>query len=490
MEINDIVNCWLLSREQDGRFAKHFQVAGYVLNATVGTEVVQTQRGITIVGFCVDSHGEIALDEIPEYLSVSDLSSFIARLVRMAGSYVIFRETAEGLQVFGDATHFMSVFYGSNSYDERCCAAYEFLVAEALKLPRRTEADEIIRNDYDIHRILVGDLTVYESVFCLLPNHYLDFSRQASRRYFPRVGLKKVRSRAEAESIIDATLQMAKVIMREYGSRYDLLFPLTSGYDSRLIVAIACSVLPVEKIECYTSLLAHLDEKSPDVSIPRQIVAGVGLRHHEIRYMAAPEEQKEFLKRTLGDSRQWDGDYEWTMKKLFPGKAAFNGQLVGQIGKSSVGNNIPEWMATSNFLLTKQRNTSSFARTEMYEWFKVTRPAAHGYSMFDLWGWEFRCGRWNANSISSCAANGLMRINCFNCTEMLAEWCRIPRAWRFRKFVHVGMLKRLDGRFLKYPFNPHEKWSGKVKSNPIAFWLGSWGKYWLAGLRLSRNKNV
>ena len=157
-------------------------------NASVQKALCE-QIEVVIIGDCVDVTGVVASSKIAEHLSVFSIDSFEMAIENLCGVYVIFRHENGYIRVYGDAMHMMSVYYGIGDKQGIVASCEALIVDDPSKVSE--VAKKVLAGAYESGLYLAGDMTMYDNVKALLPNHVLDVSRGLTNRYFPREKLHK-----------------------------------------------------------------------------------------------------------------------------------------------------------------------------------------------------------------------------------------------------------------------------------------------------------
>lgn len=451
---------------------------------------------VGILGFCIDADTGAGRDECAKRLLVADDGEFHRRLVRLSGCYVVLRQVpGGGLRIYGDATHTMPVYYAKSRDGHVVAGAYEKAVAEIVGAGESRLFRAMYGGEYATDSVSAGDVTLYEGVRCLLPNHFLDMRTGAPARYFPFETLEPVTTDAEVDAIVDRTIARAKTVFKAIAARYGVAVPLTAGYDSRTVAAIARSALAEmgpeassNRLKFYTFRLKGMAGDEFDIKVSREIASRLGLDYSLYLAEEPDEGLCDHLMRFLGDTRKWDGTFEAVYRRELGGRCKLNGSLADQIGKASIGYDLPDWTASSLYLMTKHRNVSWRTYPLIRKWRREAAHGARGYAIYDLWSWELCLGRWSSDAFSLTSAAGIREINVFNCTAVLADWCRLSRKARTAKVLHMRILGKLAPEMLGFPFNPNKRTLDFLRGIRPVLWLGAWIKFWRArfGKRVNR----
>jgi len=457
----------------DGRFANHLTVGARCLNygADVACQSMTCEhRAVHVVGLCVDGRGEIRREELARHLAATSrtLQDLLDQADRLAGMFVILFALADEVYILTDATASLQVNYWTG--DERTCVAWnDRLVADWLGLVQSERARQVRASAYAPIAPLPNDMTDFDGVRVLLPNHYLCVGTKSSVRYFP-CRRHSIATQGMA-SVGDRTIDICRHIIGQYAADVKLLCALTSGWDSRLVLALLLQVPQAKaNLKCYTSVKASFTAETADVRIPRLIADQMRLDYTAIRHVQAPDAYKVALQRLIGDVRANPADFAYTCQSAFPRRGIVNGHLVGNIGKSCIGNALPEALATASFFMTRLHCHAEAARTEVHAWMDGAAAAGSGISLYDLFEWESICGRWISDLYLAQTSAGLLPLNIFNCRELLLLWLRVPRQDRARSWIHRRVFEVIAPDLLAIPFNPDEGLVRRLSEHPLLYY--------------------
>ncbi len=475
----------MLCRERAEPLSKAFHFCGYMLSYSANTDCSNFSSGqvsVAIIGLCVDSHGEIERSAIPEYLAKkmkdggggeAGVLNAIEHCDRLAGSYLILFGDSSGVFALTDAISSVQ----ANYYEvEGCVASSENLVAQKYGLPISKRNREI-RQASSFSEAMPYDVTLYDHIRTLLPNHYLKVDSGSAVRFFPSVA--RIKPDATLDKVVETSIGLVDNIVREYLKHEDCICPLTAGWDSRVVLAFMRRNRSA--ITCYTAIHDSLGEGSDDIKIPRQITADLGIAYRVIPPARAPQEWVNFVRDYVGPFHsRFMIDSAFQFRKSFKGRAVVNGQIIDQIGKSKTGINLPDFFASDGFLRCRLHNYSRLASSEIKRWRKAI-PASW-VSRFDLFAWESRLGRWSSQNNTVCAALSMRSLNIFNCREIILLWLSVSRSKRAKLMLHKAILGKVDPILLKYPVNPSNR-VAFLKKSRLLFFLGTYIKYYFGAIR-------
>ena len=441
-------------------------------NRTQVLHACRNGREAAVIGYCIDAHGEISREDIPVALCACEtLDTAWQFCDRLAGKYIVYYADGPKVYLWGDATCSIPLNYGKNG-ERICISPFDRMTADCIGV-QPDERLARLRQSADASQAMPYDWTPYREVKCLLPNQVLDVTGMQSIR-MPHVCLERV---MDSKGIVRRTILLSDVIMKAYEEDFDLICPLTSGYDSRAVLAIARRTIP--DIPCFTIKFDGMDENAADVAIPEQICREMGLPYQEIVPIAPEDALIEEISRHAGlcnaKDRISEGIAYCTANQE---RARLHGDIIGQIGKSSVMNSVPDGLIGPRFLQCKIHNTDVLAREGMRAHIREIRQSGNGGDLCDLFAWESRCGRWAGQEEALYALCGMNSLSIFNCREMILLWLQIPRRQRKQSLFHKWLIAACDARLVEYPFNPDARMNAAKAYWPV-FYVATFAKQWM-----------
>lgn len=482
---DDAVFTYAVAPEPAARFSRHTPVMNGALTVshTSKTDVLTAGDGvreIAVIGLCVDAHGEAAREDIPALCLERpghDILSVYRFCDRFAGKYVILYRNGEGVYLFGDASGSVQINY-SIGEDGLCAASIDRLAAE-YRGYGVSEYSLKIRKGANLFQALPNDITMYDGVKALLPNHYLDVSRGQAVRvpHLPAPGFPDGAGGEEAlrAYVEAASLPLIRHTVRAFQKYYELVCPLTAGSDSRAVLSF---LLDGGRPECYTFHHKDFTGETAELRIPAEICRDLHLPYTAVKDLQAPEAYVKAVFEAAGDYHApGTVDLAYTYLSAFSGKAMVNGDIIGQVGKSSKGKDIPCAFARAPFFASKIHNKSPLARRELERYIQEIRASGDWPFVFDLYATEIMNGRWSAQTHMLYSLCSISLLNIFNCRELIGQWMDIPRARRTRGLIHQAVLEETRPELLRYPVNPGEKHS-LLRKHWLTYYLASHVKFY------------
>lgn len=469
--LDEAVYTFILGDAPHPGLTKRYDLWDGVLSLSQSTDYQAAQadeRTVAIIGLCVDSHAQWTRDSVAQNLldNTGSFDELLKVADRLAGRFALLYSEGAKKYALSDATSMLNIFYAK---DCLCLASAEQLIADVLGLKVSPRSMRIRRASMDPAAAMPNDLTMFgEAMGFLLPNHYLSLPNRAVR-YFPN------REAIEDISVEDAVNRVAPLLVniaREYSKYTQLMCALTAGYDSRIVYAYTKEAYP--EVPCFT----YKRKEAADYEIPNEIQKARGFEYHQIEEPPVPSEYEQALRERAG---QWitAGSIKsaYAFDARFHGKSHLGGAIIDQIGRTSRGRGLPEFFARPSFFACLLRNFDADARRETIKWAKAARHVAGGFSLFDLFAWESRCGRWATQTGTIHALASVAYLNIFNCREIILAMASVPRKDRVKKRFHEALIKRVDPGLFEFPFNPHSVRESRLKNRGSYFLLAVYGGY-------------
>ncbi|WP_022864767.1 hypothetical protein [Varibaculum cambriense] len=464
-----------LTSSPDPDFSRHQPISDKaILNYTPNTSVLtgadeKNGTEVFIVGLCIDSRAQLTREEIPNYLAnispEKTVEKIYAAAGRFAGKYIVIVKINDRLWLWGDASCTLATYYATDRNS----------LAVAVTKPL-VERQVVALTDERWNKLSAGvpsgqpypaDSTAAKNIRMLLPNHLLDLqTMRAIRQPWPYKPHQN-----NAEEIIEDTFITAQNIFKEYSHHYDLVCPLTAGYDSRLNMAIGKTVNP--ELPCFTFRHEGFSADTPDLLRPQHLCAQYRLSHKVIQDLEMPLEERKILRSLAGeDATDYAFSLAYTYRQSFGSSAWLNGNIIDQVGKSVTGNAIPTRLAGPRFIRARLYNSSNTSLQILKNYLNGIPQSMRKYT-FDLVALENDCCRWGVQSDIAYGLAGVNMLNIFNCRDLIASWSGIPRKMRITKVIHTGVLARIDKQLLTIPFTPETTAKRMVRTHWPLFYVAS-----------------
>lgn len=445
-------------------------------NATTVDSFEKADRQLVIIGKYVDVFSGDSLSLAKKIIeATNDIDGIIDCEKKLGGKYVIFYRESDNVYCLGDATGSMPVYYTWVN-NEFCCSSKIEWIREWYSL-ECTESHLNIRQAGDISQALPYDITVYKGVRQLLPNHYIDAHKEMVKRF---VNYRERPNEISPDTAAKETLPLIENLLRYFLSCYTIYCPITSGRDSRVVLAFMKTCCPYD-FQCYTIKHDGMDASSQELQIPHQLTAIAKEPYSVINDQIVPETLKESIDNVLGKGMYSHRTLQigHTIQTQYGDGAIVNGDSIGQVGKCSLHRDIPERLAGPHYFRCKLHNYSKESIVLLKKWMDEIDASGENVNLFDLFSIENRLGRWAAQENLLYNELGQVYLNIFNSRSILYTWTAVNRKYRKNAQIHIELIKRLQPSLLSVPFEADGMMAKVSKSNGIIFYLSSFAKYYL-----------
>ncbi|MFA5670780.1 MAG: hypothetical protein WC967_16220 [Balneolaceae bacterium] len=473
---------FLLAKERCDNFANYLNIEDYVFNYNESPAFIGTNDDKTLIihGIIVNSHDSNSseTDIVNELLESINFNDFISRSKKMAGRFVLIYRSKEGFFVLPDATASIQVAYDIKS-ENLFISSNPKIIADIQKYDE-SQISKTIKASAADSQTLPYDLTMYEEIKFVTANHFLNVNNRQSIRYYPSHKISSITVSKAAEF----SNKPIRNILKAYHNKFKLSLALTSGVDSRTILAMCKDI--IDEIPTYTFYHENFTENTADIYVPKELSKRFGFSYTIMQDLELPEEiVKQYLGKISINFAKVVARNAWTYyNSKLKDHIRLDGQVI-PIAKSNFGKNLPEFLAKPFYLVTKTHNHSKENYTEIIRWYTEIDEYSKKskISKFDLFFWEHRMGNWVGNSLLN---SSLLTepISIFNCRELIEAWLNVPRKERLNAEIHLELIKLNWPELLDFPINPGRKYNFLYK-NSLLYYLASFVKH-----RLDRKNYV
>ncbi len=215
---------------------RRLELGGYSVLVAPDTPVLEVSTagvGILAIGDIFDNEGDDPRDRLRAVAGAEDMLRAIAEM-DLGGRHAILIVKGDDLTVFNDPFGSRSVHYFTDG--RRAVASHAALLAELYNTPRCVEVEHYTTSpQYEtrIVKYLPGNLSMFDGMRRLVPNHVYNTRSGAMTRFWPH----EQRSEAADEEVFrqrfDAALDALRVHVAD---RYSPVVSLTGGIDTRVIL--------------------------------------------------------------------------------------------------------------------------------------------------------------------------------------------------------------------------------------------------------------
>jgi hypothetical protein len=225
----------------------------------------------------------------------------------------------------------------------------------------------------------------------LLPNHYLDIRRREARRYWP---IEPIR-RLDLDVAVSRSCAYLQGILKSMAYRHPLMMAVTSGTDSRTILAASKDL----RGRIYYFINNHsLGHGHPDITVPRSMFEKIGVPFHI--HDVPVDMDEEFKRIYLGNTFFRTERLLTTIYNVYfrnHGEKV-NVTATGEIGRNRYG---AEPRQLNSYLVAYKLGHKAGCRYMIRQCDKILGellPVARqfGVNMLSLLYWEQMIGNWGA----------------------------------------------------------------------------------------------
>ena len=437
-----------------------------------------------IFGYAVNVYSRASESLAQEIVSsCSCITDVIGFEKNLGGKYIIIYRKGEHYFILGDATCSIPVFYNTTG-KVSCSSNPQYLVRHYGYRP--DQSLQAIRDSGEISQAMPYDVTQYREIKQLIPNHNLDLGSQEAVRY---VNSNQSQPILTVEKATELVAPMIETICDFYKSKFKIYCPITSGRDSRVVLAFLAEKNTA--LQCYTIRHPEHHEDTQDIVIPKQLCKQNNIPYEQIDDVTVSEDLKSEMDHLLGEKNYSLRTLRiaQTIKEHYGDGTVINGDIIGQVGKCSLHRDIPRCFATPGYFRCKLHNYSSESKKQLKIWLEEIKEAGECVNTFDLFSIENRMGRWAAQENLIYNSIGQFYLNVFNSRSIIYLWTAVNRKERKMSSIHVSLIKNKMPKLLEVPFESDDSMIIRLsKANGMAYLLSSYAKYYIERAKFKRGK--
>lgn len=432
------------------------------------TKIESGNDCIVLLGYILDPENPENSDlEILRNLYAKKFNDVIRNAAYLAGRFVCITYLEGKYRIFNDTNGFRQIFYCKDSKNEMWCASQPSLISMHLGL----NPDEQICQD--LNRLPMfksgkeywypGTLTSFKNIYHLLPNHFLDINKEKQERFWPNSPIEQI----SLEKCVDQSADLLQKLINAAVNRFEIEFALTSGLDSRILLAASRQIK--NKIHYFTHTHRKLSISGFDIVIPSQISKEQGIDHNIVFHsdILNPDFERIF-KKNIMNARIEKGLNAFAMFKYFEDikkeKVVIHGN-AGEITRAYFY--LPPIIPLNgrSLAIIAGMEKSNIAINEYDSWLKGAIEAAKsGIRVLDLFYWEQRIANWAAMSYSEYDI-AFESFTPFSSRQLLNVM--LGASYKYRcapEFIlHKKIIDKLWPELLKYDINPSKTKIESVK---------------------------
>ncbi|MDH3280282.1 MAG: hypothetical protein OEQ18_04030, partial [Gammaproteobacteria bacterium] len=408
------------------------------LTAHPALNMVQVENGkktLTMLGYMLDPGApedddrQILARLLDQFES---LDTLVAATDSLGGRWAIVAVEGEEAHLFNDALGLRQVFYTLPGVVDEIFAMSEAALGAAMfDLPVDDAAQaymdlETFRTDREYKWPMAA--SAFRGIRRLVSNHSLDLRRGVSRRFWPIQALPAL----DLDEGVKRTGRTLQGLVRSAANRFDLAVAVTSGIDSRVVLA-ACKDI-TDRVSFVTVRQWNMSDISPDIVIPTVLLTKLGLKHDVILapVTMTPEFAQVFKSNVYLAHDYYGPDAEAILGYFGRKKVVVTGS-GGEVTRCQGRQQLP-------YFDRKRVTPAYLSRYEMYgrnefserffkEWLEDV-GMVDGIDRLDLFEWEQCCGSWLATTQLEFDIAWKDIFTPFNSRELLTVMLSVPSRYR------------------------------------------------------------
>lgn len=428
-----------------------------------------SRRIIILLGYLFDhravhkGNSEILEDIIASSI---DFATFRQVIKNYTGQYAFIYLSGNEFYIIQDALALREVYYCWPP-NRVICGSQPTIMKKFSDPPLTETTDQLKMRFYRIEmkkvrggRLWVGPETIYDGLFHLYSNHYLDLNNLQQIRFWPDRKLKRL----ELDEVVSLACNYLQNILKAAVFRYPLMMAVTAGNDTRTLLAASREFS--DRIYYFINRIPGLTDNHPDIYVPSRMFKKIGLPFHihEIDGPVDPDFREIFLENTfLASEKSLPVIYNVYYKHH---SHRMNVLGVGEIGRSFFGRR-PRNLDGYFLARSLKYKDSPYAVNMCQKWLDETLPYAKEYSVdiMTLLLWEQLLGNWGVvgNSESDIAIDEFDPFDSHYVYELLLSID--PRYSKYSdSLLFREMIKRMWSELLEFPINPPYRNYDRVRS--------------------------
>lgn len=410
-------------------------------------EVENERFQLILLGYILDPNNpkNLDIDIVTRLANAKDFDSIISMSYSLNGRYILIYNDQVSLKLFNDATGFREIYY-IHSNAIIACGSSPNIISEYYSIPMHDDKEVLgfyhSKEFNSFERVWIGEKTVFKDIYHLLPNHYLDLTKNQIVRFWPK-------DKREFNDLYDTADQLSKILIGTFESainRYKLFQGITSGWDTRVLLAASKEHVNNINFYFFRGYKGDSDSKqSIDYLTSKEICANnnIPLEIIEINNTKIdPAFENIFYKNNiLARPKLLPVYYDAYIKKLDQ-TVTVSGTMGNEILRlmSNINRNICDGYKIAKILGYEKY---SYVIESVNTWISNSLHLKElNYKLIDLFFWEQYFGNWGALSASE---QDIVRdeIRPFNNREFLSTYISLKDKFRHRDYP-LGYVKVIE----------------------------------------------
>jgi hypothetical protein len=422
-------------------------------------QVRSGEKSLTLLGYILDplhpgaDDSAVVKELLPRLCSEAEPVESLQSVNRFGGRWILIVDNGTHVRLLNDALAQRQIYYTSSQVEGRTwCASQPGILATLLHLEFSKEAADFVETQKKAGQTeywFPNDLTPYDGIKLLLPNHYLEWTSARQKRFWPCDNSGHLQMGEAAK----AGAGLLRGMMSSAANRFPLEILISAGWDSRVVLAAS------KELKTGIRFFTFVTENSNvvDVDVPAKLLPKLGRTHEILRapHSADAKFKELYLHNVSAAHEVWVPLAQALFGFCRPSALRVTGsgsETVRQQFRPPVSSGVtPEILA--RFAHAQNR----FATDAFAGWLSAA-PANRGFDVLDLFYWEQKCGQWLAIGQVEWDIVG-ESFAPFNCRELLAVLLSVKERYRVPPHykLYRTLIKRLWPAVLSEPINPHKR---------------------------------
>lgn len=305
-------------------------------------------------------------------------------------------------------------------------------------------------------------MTRLDGVKKLLPSQTLELGT-FKPKYRP---LPKPQNNNSYEEIIGKIqLKMKTSLINVSKLKKEIYVPLTSGYDSRLVLAATQDA----KIKVNSFTQDHSKITTSDIVVPKKMSKVCGIKHSFIKQSDFSKEKEitydKHTGRNINDADRKMVSYgQWDWVKS--GEIILRGGIF-EVARCFYWNSMSSQLSVDTIMKGHhlELNPHSFNYKALVEWETwVKETPTDGLDWRDRFYLEQRVAGWLSSIEQSLDLTDTERFYVINSHNIISLLLSVPEEKRKITQHHVDLINNMSPEILKFPFNPNEPIIKRIKN--------------------------
>lgn len=406
--------------------------------------------------------------EFPDYSNADILKDLfdekyekvVEKTAKYSGRFVIIFFNESTLSLVHDLTATRKIYY-CNFKDKVWCASQPHLLAKTLGIGKTKDPSRLaFYNSPDFVRLFnsnIGNLTIYDNIYQVMPNYYFDLLHARSVRYWPNKPLKRLAIKKAATNCSE----IIKGYLKSMANRYEVMIPVTAGKDSRILLSASREFS--DKVTYYINKRNDLTEKSLDIALPKKLLDSLNLKLHILEPVMPidPDFEKVYFENNKMASHEFlPIIYNYYLN--FPKKVNLPGNIAS--AGFEMFKYVPKKVTIDYITYSYKLNKYSFARQYYKKWLDECTALckSSGINIMSLFYWEERLGNWGTQ-IQLEKDIAQEDFNPFNSRHLVTQFLSVKPKYISSPIynLHRRIIKKLSPETLQAPINPG--WKNSIK---------------------------